>query len=211
MKRYKYPRTYHFPFSPGRSADDKIFNDFESYFKDKQVVITEKMDGENTSIYKDMCHARSINSAHKKYHSWLLNYIRNFQYMLDENERICGEYLFAKHSIYYDNLPSYLMVFSIWNDEHCLSWEDTVKRCKELNLITVPVLYEGIYSKENIDKAIQEVSNHNGEGIVMRLASDYNYNDFNKSIIKYVRANHIQTDEHWSSQMIIKNAVCPGG
>lgn len=211
MKRYKYPRTYHFPFSPGRSADDKIFNDFESYFKDKQVVITEKMDGENTSIYKDMCHARSIDSAHKEYHSWLLNYIRNFQYMLDENEKICGEYLFAKHSIYYDSLPSYLMVFSIWNDEHCLSWEDTVKRCKELNLITVPVLYEGIYSKENIDKAIQEVSNHNGEGIVMRLASDYNYNDFNKSIIKYVRANHVQTDEHWSSKMIIKNAVCPGG
>ena len=211
MKRYKYPRTYHFPFSPGRSADDKIFNDFESYFKNKQVVITEKMDGENTSIYKDMCHARSIDSAHKEYHSWLLNYIRNFQYMLDENERICGEYLFAKHSIYYDSLPSYLMIFSIWNDEHCLSWEDTIKRCKELNLITVPVLYEGIYSKENIDKAIQEVSNHNGEGIVMRLASEYNYNDFNKSIIKYVRANHVQTDEHWSSQIIIKNAVCPGG
>ena len=43
----------------------------------------------------------------------------------------------------------------------------------------------------------------------MRLASSYNYNDFNKSIIKYVRANHVQTDKHWSSQEIIKNEIKP--
>lgn len=207
MKRYKYPRTYHFSFSPGRSSDDKIFNDYEQYFKDKEVVITEKMDGENTTIYNDMCHARSINSAHREYHSWLLNYARSFQYMLNDGERVCGEYLFAKHSIYYENLPSYFMVFSIWNGEQCLSWEDTVKRCKELNLITVPVLYKGIYDKNKIDEAIKEVANRNGEGIVMRLSSGYSYDNFNTSIIKYVRANHVQTDEHWSNQKIIQNTL----
>lgn len=207
MKRYKYPRTYHFPFSPGRSSDDKIFNDFELYFEGKQVVITEKMDGENTSIYRDMCHARSIDSAHKEYHSWLLNYVKSFQYLLNEDERVCGEYLFAKHSIYYENLPSYFMVFSIWNGEQCLSWEDTVKRCKELNLITVPVLYEGIYDKNKIYEAIKEVTNGNGEGIVMRLASSYSYDNFNNSIIKYVRSNHVTTDEHWSNQKIIQNIL----
>ena len=207
MKRYKYPRTYHFPFSPGRSSDDKIFNDYEQYFKGKEVVITEKMDGENTTIYNDMSHARSINSAHREYHSWLLNYARSFQYMLNDGERVCGEYLFAKHSIYYENLPSYFMVFSIWNNEQCLSWEDTVKRCKELNLITVPVLYKGIYDKNKIDEAIKEVTNRNGEGIVMRLSSGYSYDNFNNSIIKYVRANHVQTDEHWSNQKIIQNIL----
>ena len=207
MQRYKYPRTYHFPFSPGRSSDDKIFNDYEQYFKGKEVVITEKMDGENTTIYNDICHARSINSAHREYHSWLLNYARSFQYMLNDGERVCGEYLFAKHSIYYENLPSYFMVFSIWNNEQCLSWEDTVKRCEELNLITVPVLYKGIYDKNKIDEAIKEVVNRNGEGIVMRLTSGYSYDNFNNSIIKYVRANHVQTDEHWSNQQIIKNEL----
>ena len=207
MQRYKYPRTYHFPFSPGRSSDDKIFNDYEQYFKGKEVVITEKMDGENTTIYNDMCHARSINSAHRDYHSWLLNYARSFQYMLNDGERVCGEYLFAKHSIYYENLPSYFMVFSIWNGEQCLSWEDTVKRCEELNLITVPVLYKGIYDENKINEAIKEVVNRNGEGIVMRLTSGYSYDNFNNSIIKYVRANHVQTDEHWSNQQIIKNEL----
>lgn len=205
--RYKYPRTYHFPFSPGRSSDDKIFDNFEPYFKGKEVVITEKMDGENTTIYKDYCHARSIDSKHKEYHSWLLSYIRQFQYLLNDNERVCGEYLYAKHSIYYNNLPNYFMVFSIWQDEKCLSWQETIDRCKELNLITVPILYVGQYNKEVIDKAIKEVESHNGEGIVMRLASEYNYNDFNQSIIKYVRANHIQTDNHWSTQSIIKNKM----
>lgn len=211
MKRYKYPRTYHFPFSPGRSSDDKIFDNFEPYFEGKQVVITEKMDGENTSVYRDMCHARSIDSAHRDYHSWLLNYVRTFQYLLNEDERVCGEYLFAKHSIYYEKLPSYFMIFSIWNGEQCLSWEDTIKKTKELGLITVPILYEGIYNKENLDKSIQEVSNRNGEGVVMRLASGYSYDEFNKSIIKYVRANHVQTGGHWSHQEIIKNGAYPNG
>ena len=207
MKRYKYPRTYHFPFSPGLGSDDKVFDDFEDYFKNRKVVITEKMDGENTTIYKDMCHARSIDSKHRDYHSWLLSYIPSFQYMLKDNERVCGEYLYAKHSIYYDDLPCYFMVFSIWQDKQCLSWEDTVKRCKELGLITVPVLYQGEYDEGKIQECIRVVKSHNGEGIVMRLASDYRYDDFTKSIVKYVRANHVQTDEHWSNQTIVKNQL----
>ena len=207
MERYKYPRTYHFPFSPGLGSDDKVFADFETYFTGKEVVITEKMDGENTTVYKDYCHARSIDSQHRDYHSWLLNYIRSFQYALNENERICGEYLYAKHSIGYDDLLSYFYVFSIWNEDDCLSWKDTVSRCDELGLIHVPVLYEGIYSKDAVMQSVEKVKAKGGEGVVMRLADAYKYNDFSHSIIKYVRENHVQTDEHWSLGVIEKNGL----
>ena len=33
------------------------------------------MDGENTTIYKDFYHARSLDSKHKDYHSYLLSKI----------------------------------------------------------------------------------------------------------------------------------------
>ena len=49
--RYKYPRTYHLPFSPGFTSDDKVLKD-DSYFRGKEIVVTEKMDGENVSIYQ---------------------------------------------------------------------------------------------------------------------------------------------------------------
>lgn len=80
MNLYKYPRTPHLPFSKGMTSDDKVLDNTNN-FKDKQVVVTEKMDGENTTIYKDFYHARSLDSKHKDYHSYLLSKILpNIQY-----------------------------------------------------------------------------------------------------------------------------------
>ena len=63
MDRIKYPRTPHFPWSPGATDDDKILQDL-SVFDKQPVVITEKMDGENTTIYADgYIHARSLDSV----------------------------------------------------------------------------------------------------------------------------------------------------
>ena len=102
-RRYKYPRTYHLPFSVGATSDDKVLST-DKCFAGKRVVVTEKMDGENTTIYRDGFHARSIDSAHAPYHSMLLRDISAFQYMIPTGMRICGEYMYARHSIAYKNL-----------------------------------------------------------------------------------------------------------
>ena len=202
--RYKYPRTYHLPFSPGATSDDKILKD-DSHFYGKKVVVTEKMDGENTTIYCDGFHARSLDSKHKPCHSWLLNEMYNFSYKIPENMRICGEYLYAKHSIGYDNLPSYFLAFSIWENDVCLDWDDTEIICEELNIHTVPVLWKGVYDADIIKRLAKDVVERGGEGIVVRLAGQFTYGDFAKSIAKYVRSNHVQTDKHWTASKIVKN------
>lgn len=51
--RYKYPRTPHLPWSPGATKDDVRCINTE-IFTGKRVVITEKMDGENTTLYSDV-------------------------------------------------------------------------------------------------------------------------------------------------------------
>jgi ATP-dependent RNA circularization protein (DNA/RNA ligase family) len=204
MSRFKYPRTCHFPFSEGATDDDKILTSTD-HFKGQIVVVTEKMDGENTTVYSDHCHARSIDSKHKPYHSWLLSYISSFQRQIPDDWRICGEYLYAKHSIGYDNLPSYFMVFSIWDETNtCLSWSDTVDLCADLGLEHVPVIYQGEYDEELIKKLAKQTVEKGGEGIVVRLEKGFNYNDFSKSIAKFVRKNHVQTDSSWGS-VIEKN------
>ena len=43
---YKYPKTYHFPHSPGLQNDDRLHPNI-SIFEDKEVIATIKMDGEN--------------------------------------------------------------------------------------------------------------------------------------------------------------------
>jgi hypothetical protein len=50
VKYYKYPRTYHLPWSPRVNDDDKVISDI-NIFRDHEVVITEKLDGENFSFY----------------------------------------------------------------------------------------------------------------------------------------------------------------
>ena len=205
--RIKYPRTYHLPFSPGITSDDKVLKNIDNFIG-KEIVITEKMDGENTTIYNDYCHARSIDSKHQEYHSWLLNVIPMFQYSIPMKWRICGEYLYVRHSIKYDNLPSYFMIFSVWNENNeCLSWDDTELAAAALCLHTVPVLYRGIFDEEVVKKIAKEAVDRGGEGIVVRLADGFKYNDFDKSIAKYVRRNHVQTNEHWSHGKIENNLL----
>ena len=68
----KYPRTYHLPYSPGATKDDKKLQDgwFMNY-KDKEIVITEKMDGENIHMTKKDCYARSDGAPTRS--DWSLN------------------------------------------------------------------------------------------------------------------------------------------
>lgn len=202
--RYKYPRTYHLPYSEGCTNNDKMLEN-DSQFLGREIVITEKMDGENTTIYNNYYHARSIDSKHKDYHSWLLGYMKQFQYLIPDGYRICGEYLYAKHSIKYNNLESYFLAFSLWNDDVCLSWDDTQDFCNKVGIKTVPIWYKGIYDIDKTISIAKEVVNSGGEGIVVRNMDSFKYEDFQDNIAKYVRKNHVQTDKHWSLQQIEKN------
>ena len=203
----KYLRTPHLPFSEGMTKDDRVWKDTH-YFDQTEVVVTEKMDGENTTIYRNACHARSLSSIHRKDHAWLLNYMQNFQYNIPENWRVCGEYLFAKHSIFYSNLESYFLVFSVWNERNiCLSWEETEQFCKQLHLPMVPVLYQGIYDESLIQTLAKTVVQHGGEGLVVRKRDSFSYHDFDQSIAKFVRRDHVQTTKHWTAMNLTQNQL----
>lgn len=207
MQKIKYPRTYHLPFSEGYTSDDKVLEN-DDMFKNKEVVVSIKMDGENTTIYPNGdYHARSLDSKHKDYHSWLLSYIPSFSYLIPKDIRICGEYLYAKHSIFYNELPSYFEMFSAWRGNYCLPWSETYELAKILGIFTVPIVYEGIYNTEKIKKIAKMVTEDGQEGIVVRLKDGFYMEDFKNSVAKYVRKNHVQTDDHWSQQIIQKNCL----
>ena len=205
--RYKYPRTYHLPFSETITDDDKRLKDTKQ-FENMNIVITEKMDGENTTIYNDYYHARSLDSKHREYHSYLLSTILpQIQYLIPDSMHLCGEYLYAEHSIHYNQLPDYFLMFSMWNNNICLSWKDTKEWAELLGLKLVPELYIGKYDEELVKKIAREVVERGGEGIVIRNIESFQYEDFSKNVAKYVRAYHVQTDTHWTNQEIKKNEL----
>jgi hypothetical protein len=120
--RVKYPRTYHLSFSPGLNRDDRMMEN-EDVFVGQEVMICQKMDGENTTWYPDYMHARSINSDNHPSKAWVKNLWAQKAYNIPEGWRVCGENMFAKHSIHYTNekgnaLDTYFYMFSIWDDRN---------------------------------------------------------------------------------------------
>jgi hypothetical protein len=209
---YKYPRTYHFKWSPGATSDDKILKDTK-HFEGKQVVVLEKRDGENTTIYQDKSHARSIDSKdHFSRH-----YVKQLQgkigHLIPDQWRICGENLQYCKSIYYDNLPDFFEVFSIWAEDNvAISWNHTLDWCDLLGLSTVPEIWRGEWDEELIKNIPLDFSKQ--EGYVVRLLDAFHYDDFSKSVAKMVRKGHVQTSEHWMHQQLIPNKlkaqiICP--
>ena len=207
MNKYiKYPRTAHFKNSECVTEDDIINND--DIFVGKKVVASIKMDGECTTLYNDYIHARSIDSSNHESRSWVKNFHNSIKFKIPNNYRICGENLYAKHSIYYDNLDSYFLGFSIWNDKNkCLQWNDTIELFNILNITPVPVFYIGNFDYEKIYKIFNTQYKDNHEGFVVRLFGEFYYDYFDKSVLKWVRKNHVTSDTHWSQSKIIKNKL----
>jgi len=208
QKYVKYSRTYHLPWS-NLLKDDRMLKD-DSAFIGKRVVATLKMDGENTTMYNDYIHARSLDSTPHETRKWIKGLWSRISYMLDDNMRICGENLYAVHSVKYSDLKSYFMMFSIWIENKCLCWDETVEYAKILGLETVPVFYDGIYDR---DKIIAEFSKYEkeNEGYVIRIADEFNYIDFRRSIAKFVRPEFRQainnSHGHWISKKVEVNGL----
>jgi hypothetical protein len=200
----KYPRTYHLPWSPGKTRDDRALPD-ATCFEGREVVVTEKMDGENTTLYPDHLHARSLDSSDHPSRSWVKGYHAKIAYQIPRGWRVCGENLFAVHSIQYSALPSYFLAFSIWDEfNHCLSWSDTLEWCELLGVDLVPTIYRGIWSEDSVrELAFPGCC----EGYVVRLADGFPYGEFRKSVAKYVRAGHVQTSHHWRFEKVRQNTL----
>ena len=65
-KYVKFPKISHLPWSEGVDEQtDRVLSheDVVESFQGRDVVVTEKMDGENTSMYRDYVHARSLDSG----------------------------------------------------------------------------------------------------------------------------------------------------
>jgi len=206
-KLVKYPRTYHLPWSNSITSDDKVHTSTNQW-KDMDIVITIKMDGENTTMYSDYIHARSLDSCSHPSQDMVKSIWGKIRYNIPKDWRICGENLYAQHSIFYNNLPSYFLGFNIWNDDNiCLSWDETIEWFNLLSIHHVPILYEGKYDEDLIKLLSKKLKVKNNEGYIIRPRKQFHYNEFNKLVGKYVRKNHVTTSKHWKHSQIIPNKL----
>jgi hypothetical protein len=213
----KFPRILHFPWSPGATNDDRIAGpDWYNFLKDKDVVFTEKIDGENTCLKKDGVFARSHTVPN--HNPWANHLWPIYDTIVSElgDLEIFGENMYAVHSIEYERLYSYFYVFAVREQGIWKSWEETKFVAEYFGFQFVPEYINKDFSRNkwqfNSDKPYQLeviVKEHakssslgnTCEGVVVRLADafpDPVDSTLGYNVLKYVRKNHVQTDEHWT-------------
>lgn len=212
----KYGRTWHYPFSPGTSSDDRIqYNYWEHLTKIPQLIHTEKLDGENNCLSRFGVFARS--HAVPTTSPWTETLRQYWQLVKNDlgDLEVFLENLFAVHSIEYRSLDHHFYVFGIRERDRWLSWEETKFYAGMLDLPVVPeikVFYPSA-DKADFERDVKAITAGRGhfepfefstgqptimEGVVTRNTAAYTVEDFANNVFKYVRKGHVKTDEHWT-------------
>ncbi|MFE6834156.1 RNA ligase family protein [Streptomyces sp. NPDC057705] len=204
--RTHYPRTPHLPWSPGASADD-VRAVGPGALAGREVVVTEKLDGENTTLYADGLHARSLDSAHHPSRAWVKGLQGRIGPGIPAGWRVCGENLYARHSIPYEDLDSWFYGFSVWDGEHCLDWDRTVRFLRGLGVPVPRVLWRGTFDERALRRLRLDTARE--EGYVVRTAAGFAREDFGRCVAKWVRGGHVQTGTHWMFAEVVPNGLGP--
>ena len=144
----KYFRTPHVPWSGSVTSDDKHVAGV-THLLEQDVVVTEKIDGENQTWTSESVFARSHDGPppHES-NGWSKTQHAQKRHLIDPGLSVYLEYTFALHSIWYRRMAeerAYLHVIGVRDDRTGVywSWDDVEMMAANLDLPTVPVLFRG--------------------------------------------------------------------
>ncbi|MDV7341833.1 RNA ligase family protein, partial [Terasakiella sp. A23] len=102
----------------------------------------------------------------------------------------------------------FFKVFHIRNvkEETFFGWDRVMTLCQEVGFDPVPVLFDGVFQSISAieEWMTQEAPNSSKlggadrEGFVIRVAEAIPIGRFQEMTAKWVRADHVQSDEHWT-------------
>lgn len=184
MEIYKYPRTHHIEGSGFQPGDEDLKSIPFMAIAQKHVVVAEKMDGANCAISfsgigKLMLQSRGhylVGGPREKhfdlFKTWSHTYTNELQRLLTDRFVMYGEWLYAKHTIFYDQLPHYFMEFDIFDKKQktFLSTPLRQQLLKPFSFIkSVKILFEGRLDHLNQLKELQTKSSFITENHLVTL------------------------------------------
>jgi len=136
----KYCRTLHAQISLGTTSDDRFMPNgyVQSFAEMDNLILTEKLDGQNNCFSAKGVFARSHVSPSK--HPWDKPLRERWDLIKNDlgSLEVFGENMFGIHSIAYKDLESYFYVFAIRDRDYWLSWDEVKFYANMLDFPTVP-------------------------------------------------------------------------
>ena len=160
---HKYPRTQHIEGSRLQPGDDNLKSVPFRLIAGRPLVVEEKMDGANAAVSFAPDGALLLQSRghyltgglrerhFNLFKTWANAWASDLRSVLGSRYVMYGEWLYAKHTIYYNQLPHYFMAFDVLDTETgCFL--STVRRrvlLQPLSFLTsVRVLFEGVLHQQ---------------------------------------------------------------
>ena len=232
----KYPRTPHLFGSRGTS-DDKHLGEEESdcLIAEKSLIVEEKIDGTNVGIHFTstgemvlQCRGHLItegmHSQYDLFKQWATVKRFALEQRFEDRYILFGEWMYARHSIHYRQLPHYFFEFDIFDKEEqaFLSLERRVALLEGLGIETVPVLHTGSLGRQELKGLIttscfdSQFENPQSkrldkfmEGLYLRTEAD----GIVTSRAKFVRPEFVEKvkeSTHWQHQTMVPNLLKQG-
>lgn len=222
---YRFPHTPHLAWlGAGSPRGDKLLDPVEiDELLAGPVSVEEKLDGANLGIARDESgQLRPQNRGtwleppyrgqFSRLNEWLMSRLAVFQASLPEHLILFGEWCAARHSLAYDNLPDWFLLFDVFDRNTQRFWSRKRRNtlAGNLNLATVPLLREGRFTRRGLEHLLLDaVSAYRAgppEGIVIRQ----DIGRWNKRRAKLVHPDFVQgIEEHWRSRPIEWNTLKP--
>jgi hypothetical protein len=164
----KYPRTPHLFGSKG-TDDDKHLSEAESirFLADESLIVEEKIDGTNVGIHFSetrslvlQCRGHLVTEGMHPQYDLLKQWANVKRSVLEERLEfryiLFGEWMYARHSVHYRQLPHYFFEFDIFDKEEraFLSLERRQTLLASSGIHTVPVVHQGTIRREKLEKLI---------------------------------------------------------
>ena len=167
---HKYPRTPHIEGSRLQPGDEDLSQIPFDGIKGRYLVIEEKVDGANSAISFDaggelllQSRGHYLTGGYRERHynlmkQWATAHRDAFYQVLGSKYIMYGEWVYAKHTVFYDALPHYFLEFDILDRETGIFLDTQTRHemLKDLPVVSVPVLGRGYY------KTREEVLKHLG-------------------------------------------------
>ncbi len=154
----KYPRTRHIEGSRLQKGDEDLKSVPFAEIKGKFLVIEEKMDGANAGISFSetgqlllQSRGHYLTGGYRERHfdlfkTWANTFAPQIWDVIGDQYIVYGEWMYAKHTVYYTHLDHYFLEFDIY-DKETEVFLSTAQRRKMLCCMpfmkSVKVLYEG--------------------------------------------------------------------
>jgi len=178
--------------------------------KIREVIVQEKLDGSNVGIARvgnrifpltrsGYVADTSPYEQHRRFHKWVMQQQERWLSILNDGERICGEWLLQAHSTKYKLSHEPFVAFDIMKEDERLPYDEFVERVSKANIIIPHLVHRGeAIGIEEVMKKLGDYGFHGAidkiEGAVWRVECVSNPQNKKKPrhvefLCKYVRAD----------------------